>query len=198
MIRTLAQALVLVMGLTCIVSGCSQSQYDIGTPLAAPQFEQGTELAQVLEQLGPPHRMSASAVGYVMAWEYWRINEEKLGISARPIGVEFISIDWGDARVRGEYLLLSFDKSHQLIDSEFSQFDRDAGGGKGIQALVSVVDVVDVDDLTEPMPQHHWGMFALEELPVTLNRNSHMDSGQHGIEQRGTPVHVGQRSTEMP
>jgi hypothetical protein len=121
-----------------------------------------------------------------------------LGLSLRPIGIEFLSIDWGDAQTRGEYLLLSFDKSHHLIDSEFIAFDMDAGGGKGIQALLSVVDVVDVDDLTDPMPQHQWGAFALEELPVTLNRNSHMDSGQHGIEQRGTPVNVGQRSTEMP
>jgi hypothetical protein len=67
-----AQALTLgsVLTLFYLLSGCSQSQYDIGTPLAAQQFEQGTELAQVMDHLGPPHRMSASAIGYVMAWEY--------------------------------------------------------------------------------------------------------------------------------
>ena len=181
-----------------LLSACSQSQYDLGRQLPAQDFPAGAELATVLDQLGPPHRMSASVSGYEMAWEYWRINEDKLGLSLRPIGIEALSIDWGDAQTRGEYLLLSFDRNHQLVHSEYQKFDRDAGGGQGIQAFVSVVEVVDVGDLTEPMPQHRWGLFGLERLPVTLNRDNHIDSGQHGLEQRGTPSGVGQRSTEMP
>ncbi len=191
--KTTKSFLILVLLLLC---GCSQSRYYIGQPLGEQHCVAGTELAVVLDQLGPPHRMSASTVGYMMAYEYWRIDEDKLGLSLRAAGADFLSIDWGDAQIRGEYLLLSFDKSHRLIDSELIDFDMDAGGGRGIQALVSVIDVVDVDDLTGPMYQHRWGGFALESLPVTLNRNSNLDGGQRGIEQRGTPGDIGQRATE--
>ena len=57
--------------------------------------------------------------------------------------------------------------------------------------------VVDVDDLLNIMPQHQWGAASLAELPVTLNADNRPDLGQNGIEQRGTPTAVGQRSLEM-
>ena len=134
--------------------------------------------------------------GYVFAYEYWHIVENKVGISLSLAGLDMLSLDWGGARTRGEFLLLSFDREHRLVDSSFVEWDRDAGGGQGIQPLFGVVSVVDVDDLTKHMPQHRWGMFSLKRLPVTLNADSHMDTGQSGLEQRGTPVSVGQRSLE--
>jgi hypothetical protein len=97
-----------------------------------------------------------------------------------------------------EFLLVSFDREHRLVDSSFVEWDRDAGGGQGIQPLFGVVEVVNVGDLTNNMPQHRWGMFSLERLPVTINADNHLDTGENGLEQRGTPTGVGQRSLEMP
>ena len=186
-----------VILLSLLLGACSQSRYRIGEPVQDARFEPGTDLAVLLQELGPPHRMTSAAMGYLLAWESWRIGEDKVGVSLRPLGADLLSIDWGDARASGQFLLVSVDKQHRVIDSEFVSFDMDAGGGQGIQALISAVDVVDVDDLTNPMPQHHWGRFNLEELSVTLNRQSHIDSGYSGLEQRGTPVSVGQRSSEL-
>ena len=184
-----------------LLSGCSRWTYDIGhelSPDEVPLVADQLVIGDVLARLGPPHRMSALPNGYVLAYEYWYITEDKVGLSLSAAGADLLSIDWGSARTRGEFLLLSFNRDHELVDSTFEEWDRDAGGGRGIQPLVSVVSVVDVDDLTNPMPQHRWGGFSLEELPVTLNADNHLDSGQSGLEQRGTPVNIGQRSLEMP
>ena len=59
------------------------------------------------------------------------------------------------------------------------------------------MSVVDVDDLTERMPQHRWGRGNLLRLPEAINAPSAPDLGSGGIEQRGTPSGVGQRSLEM-
>lgn len=184
-----------------LLSGCTRWTYDLGrnlSPQEVPRLEEQLDIGDVLARLGPPQRMSALANGYVLAYEYWHIVEDRVGISLSAAGAEFLSIDWGSAHTRGEFLLLSFNREHQLVDSSFEEWDRDAGGGQGIQPLLSVVSVVDVGDLTNPMPQHRWGGFSLEELPVTLNADNHLDSGQSGLEQRGTPVNIGQRSLEMP
>ena len=194
--------LVVVLLLSCsVLQGCSRMTYDIGRELSAqqkPAVDDNLEIGDVLEKLGPPHRMSALPNGYVLAYEHWHIVEDKIGVSLGAAGADFLSLDWGSARTSGEFLLLSFNSQHRLVDSTFETWDRDAGGGTGIQPFVSVVSVVDVGDLTNPMPQHRWGAFSLEELPVTLNANSHLDTGQAGLEQRGTPISIGQRSLEMP
>ena len=184
-----------------LLAGCTRWTYDIGrnlTPADVPAVEDQLKIGDVLARLGPPQRMSVLPSGYVLAYEYWHIVEDKVGFSLSAAGADLLSLDWGSARTEGDFLLLGFNREHQLVDSTFEQWNRDAGAGRGIQPLVSVISVVDVDDLTNPMPQHRWGAFSLERLPVTLNADNHLDSGQHGLEQRGTPVNIGQRSLEMP
>jgi hypothetical protein len=52
--------------------------------------------------------------------------------------------------------------------------------------------------LTVLAPQHHWGMSLLKPLPKTLNAANDIDDGEHGLEQRGTPIAVGQRALASP
>ncbi|HEY6131405.1 MAG TPA: hypothetical protein VIV27_05265, partial [Halioglobus sp.] len=104
---------------------------------------------------------------------------------------------WGEMRIKGEFLLLTFDKQHQLTSATRSHWDNYGGGGKAIQPLFSFVSVVDAGDLLGPMPQHRWGGSLLQRLPRTLNLNSNSETGQHGLQQRGTPSAIGQQSLEM-
>lgn len=185
---------------SALLAGCSQYYYDLGAPLGAeqvPNLEQRWLLGDVLRELGPPQRISALPTAYVMAWEHWEIDETNIGFSLGFAGADAMSIDWGKAKTRGEFLLLVFDEDHQLINSAFTEWDNDVGGGQAIQPLGSMMSVVDVDDLIRRMPQHRWGAALLAELPVSLNADSEPDSGQNGIEQRGTPTGVGQRTLEM-
>ena len=189
----------LLLACCSLLTACSQWYYDLGTSLSradTPNPADKPAMAEVLDQLGPPTRMSATVNGYVMAWEHWYITEESLCIRLGVAGVDFMSLDWGTSNAQGEFLVLSFNREHQLLDASFMEFNNKAGGGQGIQPMLGFVDVVDVDDLLRRMPQHDWGAGSLEQLPITLNSDNRPDTGQNGLEQRGTPTSVGQRSLE--
>jgi hypothetical protein len=196
----LLKATILPLIVIPLLSGCiSMRYYELGVPLTendSPNPDDGVSLNTVMDNLGPPVRLSATANGYVMAWEYWYITERKVGFSLGAAGADFLSIDWGNANARGDFLLMSFDREHRLLSSHFEEWDRDAGGGQGVQPFLSAVDVVDVDDLRRALRQHDWGFNSLGGLPVTLNRDNRMDTGQNGIQQRGTTDAVGQESLQ--
>lgn len=184
----------------CLLSGCTQWRYDLGAPLSStdlPDADQTTTLAQVLIQLGPPQRLSALSNGYVLAWEHWQVDEDTFGLSLGAMGADLLSIDWGKANIRGEFLFLTFNRQHQLTSSTFSRWNGRAGGGQAIQPMLSLVSMVDTEDLVERLPHHQWGSALLEPIPQTLNTGSRPDTGQNGIQQRGTPSGAGQQSLEI-
>lgn len=181
-----------------LLTACSQWRYDLGTPLPALDLPpQKTSLAHALDLLGPPQRVSASDSGFVLAWEHWHILENTVGVSLGALGADFLTADWGEMRVRGEFLLLTFDRQHQLTSATRSHWDNYGGGGKAIQPFMGLVSVVDAGDLIGPLPQHFWGGSLLQRLPGTLNMGSNPGSGQSGLQQRGTPTAIGQQSLEM-
>jgi hypothetical protein len=181
-----------------LLSACSQWRYDLGAPIADIDIPpQDTSLAQALSLLGPPLRMSATDAGFVLAWEHWHIREDSAGFSLGALGADFMSADWGEMRIRGEFLMLTFNAEHRLTSATRSEWDNYGGGGKAVQPFFGFVSVVDVEDLTGVMPQHRWGSSLLQRLPGTLNANSNLDTGQSGLQQRGTPTAAGQQSLEM-
>jgi len=193
--RTLLPGIPLLCGL---LSACSQWHYDLGTPLAVRELpRQDMPLHDVLERLGPPLRMTATDTGYVLAWEHWHIRENTLGVSLGVLGADFMSADWGEMRAKGEFLLVTFNREHRVTGAARSDWDSDGGGGRAIQPFLGFVSVVDADDLLHPLPQHRWGGSFLQRLPSNLNQNSDPDAGQRGLEQRGTPTAIGQRSLQM-
>ncbi len=193
----LAQLVCALLACTLLIA-CSQWRYDLGTPLAAIDLpQQNMTLEQVLDLLGPPLRMSATDSGFVLAWEHWHIREDSVGVSLGVLGADFLTADWGEMRVKGEFLLLTFDKQHLLNSATRSHWDNYGGGGKAIQPFLGFISVVDADDLLGPLPQHKWGSSLLQQLPDTLNIGSSPGSGQNGLQQRGTPTAIGQQSLEM-
>ena len=182
-----------------LLTACSQWHYDMGIPLENKKLPpQAMPLSQVLDLLGPPLRMSASDTGFVLAWEHWHVRENSFGIRLGALGADLFSADWGETRVKGEFLLLTFDKQHLLTSASHSNWDNYGGGGQAIQPLFGFVSVVDVNDLIGPLPQHEWGSTLLQRrLPTLLNSGSNSDTGQHGLQQRGTPKAIGQQSLEM-
>jgi hypothetical protein len=190
-----------VLFVCLVLGGCTQwRHYELGLPISEsdlPNPEDGWTLAEVMVELGPPQRISAAPNGFVMAWEYWEIDEIKVGVGSFVTGVDLINIDWGKATAKGDFLLLSFSHDHRLLTASFEEWNRDAGGGQGVQPMFSTVDVVDVGDLLDPMSAHRWGGQGLRRIPVTLNQQNRLDTGQSGIEQRGTSSAVGQHSLEQ-
>lgn len=181
-----------------LLSACSQWHYELGAPLVDVDLPPpSTPLAEALALLGPPLRMSATDTGFVLAWEHWRIREDSVGFRLGALGADFLSADWGDMRIKGEFLLLTFNRQHLLTSATFSEWDNHGGGGQAVQPFFGFVSVVDVDDLTESMPQHRWGSTLLQSLPGNLNDGSNLDTGRSGLQQRGTPTAAGQQSLQM-
>ncbi|MAT93121.1 MAG: hypothetical protein CME59_11030 [Halioglobus sp.] len=182
-----------------ILSACTQWRFNLGSPLKKLELppESVTYLSEVLVMLGPPQRISASDGGYVLAWEHWHVKENALGFSLGLLGADFMSIDVGDMYAKGEFLLATFDREHRLSSVSRSTWDNRGGGGRAVQPFFSFVDVVETGDLVGRLPQHRWGASMLQRLPEALNDGSDPDAGENGLEQRGTPPNVGQRSLEM-
>jgi hypothetical protein len=182
-----------------LLTGCTQWRYDLGTPLEGREFtQQNLSLKEALDLLGPPLRMSATDNGFVLAWEHWHIREDSVGVSLGALGADFLSADWGEMRVRGEFLLMTFDRQHLMTSATHSDWDNYGGGGKAIQPFFGFISVVDAGDLTDPLPQHFWGSTLLQRrLATALNNGSNPDTGQNGIQQRGTPTAAGQQSLNM-
>lgn len=195
-------ALTLALLLGCsLLGGCvTQWNYDLGEHIDAvkvPLPPSGATLAYTLELLGPPHHISASDTGYMLAWEHWDVRETKVGFSLGAAGADFMSADWGRMRAKGEFILLTFDRDHLLTAAARSDWDSNRGGGQAVQPFFGFISVVDSDDLVRRMHQHRWGLGAMQPPTKALNRDSSPYTGQAGIEQRGTPRGVGQQSLEL-
>jgi len=190
---------ILALLLSVLLSGCTQWRYELGkklSPELLPDSSQDVSLSDVLKQLGPPQRLSEAGNGYVLAWEFWQIREDTFGLSLGALGVDLLSADWGNAHMHGEFLLVTFNRQHQVTGSTFARWSNDAGGGQAIQPLVGLVSLVDVEDMVSYMPHHRWGAGLLEPLPEAINVHSRPDTGQSGIQRRGTPTGTGQQSLE--
>jgi len=132
-----------------------------------------------------------------MAWEYWEIKEDAVGFSLGMMGADALSVDWGEMRMSGEFLLVAFDLDRKVTSHALSNWDSRGGTGRSIQPFNGFLSVVDSDDLLEDLAHHDWGGFNLLAMPATLNRASSPTSGQSGFEKRGTPKALGQRALEF-
>ena len=182
------------------LQGCTQWYYDLGAALPA-DYEaaaEGKSMAVVLRDLGPPLRYAVTPQGLAMAWEAWRIREDSIGVSLGFVGAELLEIDWGDAQIEGDFLVMTFDEERRVSAAFRAQRTGDLGGGAAVQPIASVVSVVDVDDLTRPLPQHLWGASQLLEPAEALNNAQRPGMGDSALEQRGTPVGAGQRVQGWP
>ena len=181
-------------------SGCTILGNRYGEPIdvSHPSLEEGvTDVRQVVERLGPPTHLSALPGGLVMVYEYLDITEKQLGINLEIIGLDLFKVALGRGWAMREALVLLFDDSGSLRTKEFRRWKEDVGKGSGLQFFFAALPTVDKRHLIAPPEQFGWGRASLAPLPVTLNTGQSLDSGSHGIEMRGTPSSLGQRTLEM-
>lgn len=181
-------------------SGCTMIGKRIGEPIAAERagLEEGSTSAwRTVELLGPPTNMSALPDGLVMVYEYVDANEQQLGLNLDFLGLNWFKMSFGRAKAQHEVLLLLYDSRGLLRASDFRNWTEDLGKGFGFQLFFVAMPTVDTRHLNAKPEQFSWGRTALEPLPVTLNAGQSLVNGSNGIEMRGTPDSVGQRTLEM-
>ena len=188
-----------LLALLLLLGGCTQWYHRLGAALPEDYEKraEGESLARVLAALGPPLRLAATDRGLVMAWESWRIRQDALGVGLGWVwaGADFLTLNWGGARIRGDYLVLSFDGEGRVDGAARVRRDDSIGSGTAVQPF-GLVPMVNVSDILRPLPQHAWGGSQLLPLPVVLNNAQRPGMANTGVEQRGTPRGVGASAQE--
>jgi hypothetical protein len=190
-----------LLALTAITgAGCTMLGKRIGEPIAVEptELQEGvTSVTQAVASLGPPTHMSALPGGMVMVYEYVEAKERQLGLNLEIIGLKWFKFSFGRAKAKDQDLSLLFDDDGLLQAWDFQDWTEKLGSGFGFQIFFVAMPTVDTRHLNAKPAQLSWGRAALEPLPVTLNAGQSLSSGDHGIEMRGTPDSVGQRTLEM-
>jgi hypothetical protein len=163
---------------------------DKEVPAASIQaVQQNTQYADVLAALGPPAKLTALPSGFAFLYESTQVFRR--GLSVFIFSPSFKIGVTKEERLLNAYVVVF--NEHGLVVSS---------GGVTKSVPLSLALAVSLStrgkgrELTAPAPQHRWGMSMLLPLPKTLNAASDIDAGLHGLEQRGTPRAVGQRTLE--
>ena len=186
--------------IAALLSGCSYITKQMDEPIDSAVTESisnKTHYYDLMDQLGPPASISSLADGFAFQYETLQIDELQFGLSADVDLFRWFKLSYGRAKVDREVHTFVFNKAGYVQAYGKKHIKDDAGKGISYQFIVKVAQVVDTQYLEKASPQRNWGFALLQPLPITLNREQSMDSGVSGLEQRGTPTAIGQRTLEF-
>jgi hypothetical protein len=174
------------------ISSCTRIRVSVDKEIDTARthtIQQNTHYSGVLAALGPPAKLTALPVGFAFLYESTHAVQ-------RGISLFFMHPALGLGITKGDRRL----DTYVVV---FNERGLVVGHGKSTKSVPLSVTVAlsiptggKLRDLTAPDPQHRWGMRMLTPLPKTLNAANDIDAGLHGLEQRGTPIAVGQRTLE--
>jgi hypothetical protein len=159
-----------------------------------------THFGQVLNQMGPPHKISALPAGFVFLYEYFAPSERLVG-GKIPIE-EFekynpFKMDVGRGLARRQTLLFFFNQEGRLLQRHQVKEKEALGKGLRLSFLTSYGNLIDTSYIGHGTGPNQWGVSLLKPLKKALNRQQDLDTGLSGVEQIGTPAKMGQRSLEF-
>jgi len=186
----------------CLITlaGCASINKHYDRPIELSETNLSNEQTHyyaILDELGPPAYISSLANGFAFQYETLQIDELQFGLSSDVDLLRWFKLSFGRAKLDRKVYTFVFNKTGYLQAYGEKQIKDDAGKGISYQFIVKVAQVVDTQYLEKVSPQHNWGFALLQPLPIALNREQSMDSGADGLEQRGTPNSIGQRTLEM-
>lgn len=184
----------------CLLSGCALGRKSVCPEQPEPQelyVKQVTTRDDVLDELGPPLKMTVLAEGYAFMYESLQTQELQLGFSIPVPVLKWFKIVLADADYKHHVQVYQFNKQHKLVawDSDLTSFDL--GDSFAVQPVFSVEMLFDMSGVeAEVIDATAWPAYGLLPLPQALNRGNAINVGIAGIEQRGCATRVGQRSCE--
>jgi hypothetical protein len=152
-------------------------------------IQHNTPYADVLVALGPPTKLTALPSGFAFLYESTQVLQRGIALSVHLLR---FGVTKGD-RVLDTYVVL-FDEGGLVVGHE--QIRKSVP--LGLTFAMTIPTGGPPKALKASAPQHRWGMSLLNPLPQTLNTANDIDTGLHGLEQRGTPIAVGQRTLAGP
>ncbi len=186
----------------CVLLGaCTQIGNKIGNnyraDLAPLLKQEQRSVDDVLSALGPPHRVARAGEGYAFLYHHFDIEEDQIGLGNQVPVLEWFKLSLASAEADALVTLLTFDASDQLTAIGHVKDLEELGQGGSMMLNIMFTSIIDAERiLDDPWLINHWGMSLAKPLPAALNTPNSPDDGAAGIELRGTPRGIGQRSLE--
>lgn len=184
--------------------GCARVRYTLDEPAYwdRPMVAGESTHRDVLDQLGPPAKLTALPDGFAFLYEHLTSDEDQLGIGIGEfVGIvipRFQDLGFQIAFAKGygyhEILLLEFDRDGRLRDAAFQRRDQDQGFTFGLTHSLTAQRVGGFT-IVEPLMANYWGAVLLRPPPMGLNVAQDLDSGASGLQQRNLSPDVGQGVT---
>jgi len=193
------RVLIALAALTQLLA-CSQIREDVGQPIVVDvqSLEAIHSYGEALAAFGPPHGVVRSGASLVFFYEEIDLVETQFGISLSTGDVSLLKAVAARGTAAHRLLVFIFDDEGRVQSARYAESQQDSGQGAALQLLFAVAGIVEDDDFSLSPPSHHWGLQLLQpDLPVALNRAQALDAGTGGLEQRGTPTAVGQKTLEL-
>jgi hypothetical protein len=183
-----------------LLPGCSHLTSEVGPrlpPKPAALVLGSSHVSDFLRTVGPPSRISATAGGFAMLYEFNGVDEKQLGFNVNVPILNLFKFVGAKSWLEHQAWLVSFDTNGIARAWGEEHWRNVFGRGGGVQILITVASLVDSSQVRRPAPQHDWGKSWLVPLPKLLNSAQSLDDGSFGFEQTLAPTAVGQRTLEM-
>jgi len=154
-------------------------------------------MSTVLRELGPPHAVSALPDGCAFLYEHSKVDELQFGISLDFIDAPYLKLISANSRLSETAHLLTFDEGGVLRAHHLQSWEEKLSGGQALQFVTSVSSLTDISTFQQIPEPLVWGRGRIQPLPVTLNVDQDLGTGQNGVEQRLSPRYAGQATLEM-
>ena len=165
-----------------------RARFGVVLPAAAETLMPGSATdREVLDALGPPAAITALPAGYAFLYEGGALLSRGVGASVFSLRGAY---SWSEREVSAAVFV--FDDMGRLAAAGVDRSREGTGTGFSI----GTQNARAADQLVYLLPSgtHLWGRTMLRRLPVLLNAQSSLASGEAGFERRGTTTRVGQNA----
>lgn len=188
--------------LSCLLLvGCSSLRRNVDPGITPEQCNFEPNIAhyhEVLDELGPPARLTAMPGGFAFIYEALVVSEYQVGISGRANFWKLLKMSFANTNLKRGVYLLKFNSDGMLVAAGTLQAKEDLGAGGALQMLFSVQQVVDTSTYEDDhIDAVDWGSSLLDPFARVLNYPQNLNTGATGLEQSGTTTKVGQQTLEM-
>jgi hypothetical protein len=186
--------------MAALLCGCSSFRTEWGRPIGGrpDDFVEGkTRIATVIQELGPPFQVSALPGGCVFLYEHSVIGEFQIGISVDYSFFRYLKFVSARNHLDQDVLVLTFDDHGVLLGRGGKEWRESLGGGGAAQLLFASISLTDPALRLQRSDQLRWGRYDLQPLPVLLNADESLRTGEQGLQQRFVPKFAGQQTLEM-
>jgi hypothetical protein len=183
------------------LAGCARLEHNIGATLDEAVLERvgaGAYYAEILEELGPPTKMSALPDGMVFVYENARITERQYGLILPGEVGKWIKAVYASADADIETIVFVFDAQGRLSGADAEIWNTDAGAGMSLTLLFSTGSFTDTEQYeSSPARSLDWGKALTMPPLVSLNDRQNLETGLNGIQLTTSPEAVGQHTLEL-